>query len=148
MQLNQATDYAFRAVMHLVLSLPKEIVPAQTIAESEHIPMRFLLKIMRYLLQAGIVKSYRGIEGGYGLAKRPEDITLLDVVKAIEGEIAINRCLLDPKYCSKNGVGTCEIHNALEAIQNKLTEELARYNFAELAEKNAQKNNSKGGSVS
>lgn len=135
MQLNRATDYALRAVLYLVKRLPEEIVPAQTIAESEEIPMRFLLSIMRSLIQAGIIKSYRGVDGGYSLAKQPQEITLLDVVEAVEGPVWLNRCLLDAKYCSKNAAGYCEVHRALEAIQTGLVRELGGYNFAELTGK-------------
>ncbi len=60
MKLNQATDYAFRAVLYLSKLSPGEVVEARIIAEQEHIPMRFMLKILRMLTQAGIVESYRG----------------------------------------------------------------------------------------
>ena len=76
MQLTQATDYAFRTVQHLTAAETGAIVRAQSIAEREEIPLRFLLKIMRSLTQAGIIKSYRGVEGGYALARPPEQITL------------------------------------------------------------------------
>ncbi|MFZ5753895.1 MAG: RrF2 family transcriptional regulator [Bacillota bacterium] len=135
MQLNQATDYAFRAVLHLAKFASGEVVSAQTIASREEIPMRFLLKIMRSLIKAGIVKSYRGVDGGYTLAKSPREITLLDVVEAIEGSVHINRCLLDPEYCSKHWADCCPIHQVLDGIQANLVKELSRYNFAELAGK-------------
>jgi Rrf2 family protein len=135
MQLNQATDYALRAVLHLVNVPAQEIVPAQTIAEKEEVPIRFLLKIMRSLIEAGIVKSFRGIDGGYALAKRPEEITLLDVVQAVEGPVYLNRCLLDPRYCNRNGTDTCSIHAALADIEQNLVKKLAAYNFRELAGK-------------
>ena len=133
MQLNQATDYAFRAVLHLSALPPGEKVTAQTIATAQEIPMRFLLKIMRSLTQAKIIKSFRGVEGGYALAKPPEKITLLDVIEAIEGPIRINRCLLDQSYCTKHWAPHCPVHYILEKIQNNLIQELADHNFAELA---------------
>lgn len=139
MQLNQATDYALRAVLYLANSSPQQVIPAQVIAETEEIPIRFLLKIMRSLIQAGIIKSYRGTVGGYMLAKRPEEITLLDVVQAVEGPVYLNRCLLDPKYCNKNGTATCAIHEALENIEKNLVRGLNSYNFGELAGKKRKK---------
>jgi len=136
MQLNQATDYAFRAVMYLTrFASDNEIVSAQVIAEKEEVPMRFLLKIMRSLIKAGIVKSYRGVDGGYALAKPPEQITLLDVVEALEGPIRINRCLVDPEYCSKHWSQYCSIHQVLNGVQTKIITELGSHNFAELAHK-------------
>lgn len=71
MRLNQATDYAFRAVLYLAQLPPGEVVEAQVIARHEGIPMRFLLKILRLLTKAGIIYSYRGVGGGYALARPP-----------------------------------------------------------------------------
>lgn len=137
MQLTQAADYALRAVLYLVKRGSDEIVPAQMIAGHEQIPMRFLLKIMRVLIQAGIIKSHRGVEGGYSLARPPETVTLLDVVEAVEGPVMINRCLIAPEYCNKDATGYCEIHHALAKIQGQLIQELGRHNFRELAGRRA-----------
>ncbi|MEW6273783.1 MAG: Rrf2 family transcriptional regulator [Bacillota bacterium] len=135
MQLNQATDYAFRAVLHLAGSAPGEVVTAQEIARREKVPLRFLLKIMRSLVEAGIVKSVRGVTGGYALARPPGKITLLDVVEAVEGPVRLNRCLIDQEYCTKRWANRCPVHQILEVIQNAVIQELARRNFAELAQK-------------
>ncbi len=132
MIINQATDYAFRAVLYLAKQPEGEVVEAQTISEHEVIPMRFLLKIMPSLIKAGIVKSFRGVGGGYALAKKPEDISLLSVLEAVEGSIRLNRCLVDNTLCSKQGAPHCRIHQAIEGIQTKLVQELAQYDFAQL----------------
>lgn len=131
MILNQATDYAFRAVYYLSRLPIGEVVEAQRIAVQEHIPMRFLLKIMPSLIKAGIIKSVRGAGGGYALAKKPKDITLLEVVEAIEGPIKINKCLIEPKYCNKQAAPACVIHQTLGDIQATLVEELKKRNFAD-----------------
>ncbi|MDD4170915.1 MAG: Rrf2 family transcriptional regulator [Syntrophomonas sp.] len=131
MNINQATDYGFRAVLYLARNSEKKLVEAQTIARNEVVPMRFLLKIMPSLIKAGIVRSQRGVGGGYALARDPQDITLLDVLEAIEGPICLNRCL-DDGYCSKQGPPDCRIHQSLNAIQNNLSREFSRYNFADL----------------
>ncbi|ADG81718.1 AsnC family transcriptional regulator [Thermincola ferriacetica] len=132
MHINQATDYAFRAVLFLAQQPKGKVVEAQVIARKEVIPMRFLLKIMPSLIKAGIVKSQRGVGGGYYLAKDPRDISFLDVVTAIEGPVAINRCLIDPEYCSKKGPPGCKVHRALDGIQKKLYNELKNHNFGNL----------------
>ncbi|SHK93925.1 RrF2 family transcriptional regulator [Desulforamulus aeronauticus] len=132
MKLNQATDYAFRAVYYLS-GLPKgQLVEAKLIAETEKIPLRFLLKILRSLAAAGIVESYRGVSGGYTLAKEPREITMKDVVEAVEGPIELNRCLVDPGECNKNHTAHCPLHQALFSIRQTLNKELASYNFADL----------------
>ena len=132
MNLNQATDYAFRAILHLANQPKGVMVEAQSIAQTQVIPMRFLLKIMPALIKAGIVGSRRGVGGGYYLTKAPGDITLLSVVEAIEGPVFINRCLADQRYCSKQGVPTCQVHRALADIQDRLIAELKNHNFGDL----------------
>ncbi|MEQ8201359.1 MAG: Rrf2 family transcriptional regulator [Syntrophomonadaceae bacterium] len=132
MDINQATDYGFRAVLYLAHRDSQEWVDAQTISDHEVIPIRFLLKIMPSLIKAGIVKSRRGVRGGYALARQPQDISLLDVIQAIEGPIYLNRCLADVAYCSKRNAPACEIHRALADIQDQLVLELSRRNFAQM----------------
>ncbi len=131
MTINQATDYAFRAVLYLAKH-PEEVVEAQVIADREVIPMRFLLKIMPSLIKAGIIRSYRGAGGGYSLAKKPQDITFLDVLEAIEGPVRLNRCLFDHSYCSKKAATACDIHNVLGSVQEKLRQELQSHKFSDL----------------
>lgn len=132
MNLNQATDYAFRAILHLANQPKGVMVEAQSIAQQQVVPMRFLLKIMPSLIKGGIVKSQRGVGGGYYLAKDPKDITFLDVVEAIEGPVIVNRCLADERYCSRQGVRTCKVHRAFADIQAKLVEDLRSHNFGDL----------------
>lgn len=132
MRLNQATDYAFRAVLYLSLLPRGQVVEAKLIAEEENIPMRFLLKIFRLLTRAGIVESFRGVNGGYALARPPGEITMLDVIEAIEGPIKINRCLISPEECNKKFSSKCPVHHALFAVQQALAREFSRYNFSAL----------------
>lgn len=132
MKLNQATDYAFRIVLYLSRRKPDEIIEARQISENENIPIRFLLKTIRLLTHADIVKSYRGLKGGYTLAKHPKDITLKDVVEAVEGPVKINKCLIDGKECNKEATSWCPIHKALRNVQFTMNEELGKYNFADL----------------
>jgi len=134
MQINQATDYSFRAALFLAAQSDLARADAQTIAREEKIPMRYLLKIMPALIKAGIVKSYRGIGGGYALNGDPAHITLLDILEAVEGPIALNRCLLDPALCSKEGPPHCKIHQALYAIQQRLEADLRSYTLKELSD--------------
>jgi len=133
MKLNQATDYAFRAVLYLSRLSRGEVVEARVIAEQEHIPMRFMLKIFRMLTQAGIVESYRGIGGGYALAKMPREITMRNVVEAVEGPVHVNRCLIAPDECNKRNTAKCAIHKALFSIQQTINDRLEEYDFETLS---------------
>jgi Rrf2 family protein len=133
MKLNQATDYAFRMVLYLS-TLPAETkITGATLAEKQHIPERFLLKIMRSLTAAHIMKSYRGVEGGFALEREPAEISLFDVIEAVEGETELQRCLHDMDSCTRECGGMCSIYSAFSSIQEDLAKRLKSINFADLA---------------
>jgi Rrf2 family protein len=132
-QFNQATDYAFRVVLFLGQLPAAAIVRGPEIAVSQNIPSRFLLKIMRSLAQAGIIKSFRGVAGGYALAKSPAQVSLYDVIAAMEGPVVIQRCLSDPDSCTRRSEAVCPVHQALDTVQVALVDKLRSIKFAELA---------------
>lgn len=132
MNINQESDYAFRIVLMLCKKGLDSKLDAKSLSEQGNIPLRFLLKLTRKLTQAGIVKSYRGINGGYAISKEPNTITLKDVVEAIQGPIVITRCIYDKKACSANKGHHCSIHKALCNVQNTILSELEKVNFDQL----------------
>ena len=137
MRLNQATDYAFRMVLYLA-SLPEGTkITGAALAEKQNIPERFLLKIMRSLTAANIMKSYRGVEGGFALQRAPKDITLFDIIEAVEGQTELQRCLHDVGSCSKGCSGMCSIYAAFADIQRDLAAHLKSINFETLAKQEA-----------
>lgn len=135
-QFNQATDYAFRVIIHLT-ELPKgKLANGQTIAEQQNIPPGFLQKIMRSLSRGGLVKSYRGVDGGFVLAKPAKEISLLDVIQAMEGPIDLQRCLKEEASCTKGCESKCLVHASLAVIQQDFVKSLERVKFDQLVEKN------------
>lgn len=132
MQFNQGTDYAFRVIMHLAGLSEGEIANSQVIAEVQNIPAGFLQKIMRTLTKGEVIKSYRGIDGGFALAKPAGEITLLDIVTIMEGPIDLQRCLKDQELCSKHCAPQCPVHAALAIIQKDFIESLSKINFAQM----------------
>ncbi|NRZ85039.1 Rrf2 family protein [Clostridium beijerinckii] len=94
MNINQESDYAFRIILMLSKEGLDNKLDAKSLSEKGNIPLRFLLKLTRKLTQAGILKSYRGVNGGYAITREPKDITLKDVVEAIQGPIIVTRCVL------------------------------------------------------
>lgn len=130
MNLTQESDYAIRAV--LILTQNSEILDANSIGEIGSIPIRFLLKLLGKLGKAGIVKSFRGVNGGYKLNKQPKEINLKMIIEAIEGNIAINRCLYDVTTCNRKLNGDCPVHRALFSVQEKLNDALESINFEDL----------------
>lgn len=129
MNINQECDYAFRIVLMLSKEGLDNKIDAKTLSENGNIPLRFLLKLTRKLTQAGIVKSYRGVNGGYAITKEPKNITLKDVVEAIQGPIIVTRCTYDKNACSANKITHCSVHKSLISIQNTMINELEKVNF-------------------
>lgn len=132
MKITQEADYALRIILFLSKSGMEARIDAKTISESEGVPSRFTLKILRKLTKAGLTKSYRGVGGGYSLGKTPEAITFKDVIEAIDGPIYINRCLYDKEYCNLHRTNTCDIHRELNNVRKTLVEKLEDVNFKDL----------------
>jgi Rrf2 family protein len=134
MILNQETDYGFRIILFLSREVEGKRIEAIEISKKECIPERFLFKIMRKLTKAGIVKSYRGVNGGFTLARSPVDITLLDIVEAVEGPICINVCFKGSNRCNKNFTDFCVVHRELASIRQDISSRLGASNFKMLVE--------------
>lgn len=137
MRLNQATDYAFRMVLYLAALPEGTKITGAALAEKQNIPERFLLKIMRSLTAAGIMKSYRGVEGGFALQRAPKDITLFDIIEAVEGQTELQRCLHDMGSCTRGCSSMCSIYAAFADIQRDLAKKLKSINFESLAKQEA-----------
>ena len=99
LRLTNAADYAVRAMLHMAC-LPEEGVALRSdIARIEGIPSSFMAKILRGLVKAGLLRSTRGVHGGFALARPTTEISLLDIVEAIEGPLGIVDCTQEPCAC-------------------------------------------------
>src|SRR5436305_13187754 len=88
MRISAKADYAVRAGVELAASAGEKPVKAEWIATAQDIPLNFLENILGELRHAGIVRSHRGAEGGFRLAKPPDKVTVADVIRAVEGPLA------------------------------------------------------------
>jgi Rrf2 family transcriptional regulator, iron-sulfur cluster assembly transcription factor len=138
MRITQEGDYALRVLLYLYKHGIGKRVEAKVISESENVPLRFLLKLLRKLAGAGIVNSYRGTGGGYAIEKPPSQVTMRQVIEAIEGPIYVNKCLLDEQSCSVNRAKTCEVHRALQKFQDKLLTEMDDLSFEQILKNTAE----------
>ncbi|MBE0428697.1 MAG: Rrf2 family transcriptional regulator [Thermoleophilia bacterium] len=139
MQLTRQTDYAVRAVLHLATH---PLASIREIADEQCVPHVYLAKIVQKLAQAGIVATHRGAGGGISLAIPPEKISLLRVIEAIEGPLALNLCFARPGECPRESY--CAAHEELEEIQKKLAAMFSRIDFARLARKEAARRDHAG----
>lgn len=136
MYITLESDYAIRIVSCLCEN--KCRIDAKTISEKTCVTLRFALKILRKLVSAGIVKSYKGAQGGYEIAKKPSEISINDVLKVIEGEYRLSRCLCDEHTCSRGKSGCCEYQNAFKEISDIVTEKLENYTFENINKRSRQ----------
>jgi Rrf2 family transcriptional regulator, cysteine metabolism repressor len=90
MKLSRTVAYAVQASLHLAHENSSEPVPCSRLAAEGQMPERFLLQILRNLVAHGILTSTRGVDGGYSLLRDPEDISLLDIIEAIDGPLVPN----------------------------------------------------------
>ena len=88
MKLSRTVGYALRATLYLAAEEPNKPIPCSKIAKEGEMPERFLLQILRNLVNQGVLRSTRGVDGGYTLAGAPSDVSLLDIIEAIDGPIS------------------------------------------------------------
>ncbi|RAV05148.1 Rrf2 family transcriptional regulator [Paenibacillus sp. YN15] len=94
MKYSQATDYALHTMLHLVMAPPDKPVGVQVLADKLGVSRTYLSKMMTQLVKAGLIQSVSGVNGGYRLKQRGEDISFLDIIQAIEGTNSIFECSL------------------------------------------------------
>ena len=99
MQITRQADYAVRAVLYLALLGENQRASTSKIADEQQIPPSFLAKIVSQLSVAGLLQTSRGARGGVSLARSPEEISLLEVVEAIDGPIYLNECVAHSGVC-------------------------------------------------
>jgi Rrf2 family protein len=131
MQLTREGDYGIRSVLYLARQPYKKISFVTEISEEYKIPRSFLAKILQKLVKAKIVRSYRGVKGGFSLARQAKDISVLDVLEAIEGKLAMNICLADKKKCDFSR--HCPVHSVWANAQTKVVEVLKKTQFEDLS---------------
>ena len=137
MKLSQRGHYALRALIVLGLNYSDSVVRIQTISAAQNIPKRFLEQILNDLKAAGILESRRGITGGYRLRRPPEEITLAEVVRLIEGPLAPVSCVSERFYerCSCPNEEKCGIRSIMKEVRDAIVKVLETVTVAQLCER-------------
>ena len=131
MQITLTGEYAIRAIIFMACDLENKVFHISDISDENKIPEKFLRKIIPQLSNAGLIKSQRGIGGGIKLGKKASDITPLDIINAVEGDMALNKCLIDKEFCSNQR--WCTVHTLWCDAQKQLKETLSSKSIAQLA---------------
>jgi Rrf2 family protein len=137
MEISRRTDYGVRVILDLATMAENERASTQEIAARQNIPSPFLAKIISQLSLAGLVATYRGAGGGVALARPPAEISLLQVIEALEGPIRLNRCAIQPDACPRNE--HCAVHDIWVQAQERLTSLLDVTTFDGLVQSAAEK---------
>jgi Rrf2 family protein len=132
MRLTRAGEYAVRCMLYLAQKGVGVLAFKQEIAERAEIPAHFLAKIVQDLARAHLIEIRQGPKGGYALLKEPAEITLLEVVEVMIGEIYLNDCVSRPGTCSASS--RCVVHRIWEDARNQLRQTLAGVTFAQLTD--------------
>lgn len=135
MQITRQADYAVRAVLYLAKIDGGDRASTSQIAREQHIPPSFLAKIVSQLSVAGVVQTSRGARGGVSLSRPPSNITLLEVVEAIDGPIALNECVRNPNACEF--CDSCDVHPVWSTAQSHLIDHLESMDFGLLSSNKA-----------
>jgi Rrf2 family protein len=133
MQITRQADYAVRAMIYLAELGPERRAATSEIAQEQQIPPSFLAKIVSQLSVAGLLQTSRGARGGVSLAKSSDQISLLDVVEAIDGPILLNECVGENSNCVFGS--TCEMKPVWCDAQKELVTRLRNTNFSQFVHK-------------
>ncbi|NOY40230.1 MAG: Rrf2 family transcriptional regulator [Planctomycetes bacterium] len=126
--ISQTVEYALRAVVHLAAVAPSSCTTSQ-LAEVTKVPAAYLSKVLQGLSKAGLVRSQRGVGGGISLAATPEEVTILDVVSAVEPMQRIKTC---PLEFEQHGTNLCPLHSRLDNAMAELEAVFRNTTLAEI----------------
>jgi Rrf2 family iron-sulfur cluster assembly transcriptional regulator len=129
--LSRPSTYAIRALTYLAIQPPGRLCGSREIADHEQIPNSYVCKILLELRRKRLLRSYKGIGGGYELALPADKISLLMVVRSMEGELALTECILEDRECSTHG--QCSLHESWSDLRNQLLHFLETQTVADLA---------------
>ena len=135
MRLSKKGEYAVRALIEIGIEShprPNGLIQISIVAQRTNIPEKFLEQILLALRNGGILKSKRGVEGGYSLAKASDDITLGEVVRLLDGPLAPIPCVSKTQYepCSCPDEETCGLHIAMKQVRDAIADILDNYKLS------------------
>jgi Rrf2 family protein len=131
MQLTRAADYAVRVMIHLAAQPAHTRASRSDLAQAAECPEQFLSKVLQSLTRAGLVVSHRGNTGGFELPITRQQVTILDVVEAIEGPVRLNLCLTSDQACARQG--WCPAHSVWAEAQTAMADVLQKATIRDLA---------------
>lgn len=134
LRLSKKADYALIAMKHLVRAPDADAcasASAREIAEHYDIPIELMAKVLQRLVRGGLLASQQGTRGGYQLARPPADISVADVIQAIDGPLTVTACSTDDEQCEQ--FAKCNVRDPLWQIKERILDTLQSFTVAEIA---------------
>ncbi|MDD5084498.1 MAG: Rrf2 family transcriptional regulator [Candidatus Omnitrophica bacterium] len=135
MKVSKRGEYALRAMIHLSMNYGKGAVPIHDISKKEKLPEKFLEQILLSLRKAGLLQSKRGIGGGYSLIKPPQEITLAEVIRIIDGPLAPLSCVSKMAHVTCPRERKCGLYNVMLDVRNAIAKILEGISFADVCKR-------------
>ena len=133
LRITKQTDYSIVLMTRFAADEPRAVHNARDLARSAGLPLPTVSKILKALARAGLLTSHRGVKGGYGLARPPSQISVDEVIEALEGPIAITECLDQnsvPEHCGIRGA--CPVQANWEKINDAVKSALSGIPLSEM----------------
>jgi Rrf2 family protein len=131
LRLSKKADYALMAMKHLALRGDRGSSSAREIAEQYDIPIELMAKVLQRLVQHGLLASHQGTRGGYQLSRLPRQISVADVIQAIDGPVTVTACSSDDENCDQ--FSKCNVRDPLWRVRERILSALGECTIAELA---------------
>ena len=136
MKLKRKGEYGILGVTYIAQQ-EKDIVYTREVAESWELPESFLAKIFQRLSKNGILNSYKGVRGGFSLAKSPEEITLKEILDIVQGPTTIGWCEVDNEKC--NRFKNCSLSKVLDKVRDNMKNILENTTIADITKEKITK---------
>ncbi len=133
MRMTMKGDYGLRAMIELATQYGRGPVPSSEIAARQQVPEHFLDQLLITLRRAGLLKSQRGPQGGHMLARPPAQISMSDVIRALEGDTALMECVPNPAACQMSP--GCSMRDIWMQIEDYAQQMLTSTTLEQLAER-------------
>lgn len=131
LRLSKLTDYG-TVVMTYLAREPQRVCSATEVAAGVHLALPTVSKLLKLLTQEGLVNSYRGVQGGYSLARDPARISVAEIIRALEGPIAFTECSMSPGQCTQEA--SCSIRPNWQKINGAIQTALAAVTLTEMVQ--------------
>jgi FeS assembly SUF system regulator len=131
LRLSKKADYALMAMKHLALRSDASSASAREIAEAYDIPIELMAKVLQRLARGGLLVSQQGTRGGYALARSAVQISVADVIQAVEGPLSVTACSTEAVQCEQ--YSKCNVRDPLWRIKDRILSALATCSVFEIA---------------